>query len=137
MRSVAREVVYQYIFSKMFNNDDTDELLIGLIKSQKLNEEDKKFAINLSKVIIDNYNELLETLSEYTKHYKNRLFTTDKCALIIGLAEIKYFDDVPNVVAVDEAIKLSKKFSTERSQDFINGILGAILRGEEAKWVQK
>ena len=48
-------------------------------------------------------------------------------ALLLALAEIRYLDDVPPVVSVSEATALARKYSTERSADFVNGVLGGII----------
>ena len=50
----------------------------------------------------------------------------------MALAEIRYFDDVPDVVAVDEAVGLAKKYSTEKSVGFVNGVLAAAINGGQA-----
>ena len=47
--------------------------------------------------------------------------------MLVALAEIKYFDDIPPVVSVSEATDLARKYSTETSTDFVNGVLGGVI----------
>ena len=47
------------------------------------------------------------------------------------LAEIRYFDEIPPVVSVSEATGLAKKYSTEKSADFVNGVLSGIINKKE------
>jgi N utilization substance protein B len=54
--------------------------------------------------------------------------TVDRQALRIGLWELLYNDDVPDAVAVSEAVALVKELSTDDSPDFVNGLLGRLQR---------
>ena len=60
---------------------------------------------------------------------EKRIFPADKSLLMMAMAEMKYVDDVPDIVAIDEAVGLAKKYSTERSAGFVNGVLAAFLNG--------
>ena len=57
-----------------------------------------------------------------------RVAVIDKVILRLALAEILYFEEIPPQVSINEAIELAKKYSTDRSGKFINGILDAIYR---------
>lgn len=120
MRSDAREAVFKFIFSQLFNPDD--EGLFNVL-CKDLNEKDKKFATELLGFVLCGRDKYLKEISEKSIGYKlERLFAADKCALLIGMAELdNYTTDTP--VVVDEAVKLAAKYSTERSTDFVNGIL--------------
>ena len=121
MRSVAREIVLEYLFSRLFNQQD-EGLFAVLCKD--LNKDDKEFADKLLKSVLgseEKYAEELKTLSENFKY--ERIFAADKCAINIGMAELDNFCDTPTAVVIDEAVKLAAKFSTEKSTDFVNGIL--------------
>ena len=68
--------------------------------------------------------EILALIGEIAQGFDiNRIFPTDKCALLIGMCEMTYFPDIPKIVAIDAAVNLSMKYSTEKSGDFVNGIL--------------
>ena len=47
--------------------------------------------------------------------------------MLIALAEIRYMDDIPPVVSVSEATAIARKYSTAKSADFVNGVLGGII----------
>jgi N utilization substance protein B len=57
----------------------------------------------------------------------NRIAIMDKLILRMALCEFLYFPDIPPKVTIDEAIEVAKKFSTEKSGRFVNGILDAVL----------
>ncbi len=57
----------------------------------------------------------------------NRIAIMDKLILRLAICEFLDFDDIPPKVSIDEAIEIAKKFSTEKSGRFVNGILDAVL----------
>lgn len=74
---------------------------------------------------LDWIDELLETYShEWTL---DRMPAVDRALLRIGTWEILFNEDVPDAVAIDEAVELSKSLSTDDSPAFINGLLGRIV----------
>ena len=56
----------------------------------------------------------------------------DRNTLRIAATELKYLDDIPPRVAIDEALEIVKRFSTEKSSAFVNGILDRLLRETQA-----
>ena len=124
MRKDAREAVLILLYGDLFDAE-RDNTEIGLFfREKKLNDSDKLFADNLYRSVKEHEEFLLNAISDIAKGFKlNRIFPIDKCALLIGMCELTYFPDVPKIVAIDEAVNLSKKYSTEKSSDFVNGIL--------------
>ena len=121
MRSLARECVFKYLFSRLFNPSD-EGLFEVLIKD--LNQKDKEFATKLLNHVLDNQDKYLDVIGELSLGYSiDRIHATDKCVLLIGIAELDNFKETDIPVIVDEAVKLASTFCSERSTDFINGIL--------------
>lgn len=121
MRSLARECVFKYLFSKLFNPSD-EGLFAVLVKDLK--EEDKKFALELLDAVTAKEEFYLEKISELSIGYKlNRIHYADKCILMLGLAELDAFKSTPKPVIIDEAVNLAGKYSTENSTNFVNGVL--------------
>ena len=106
MRRNAREVVFNVLYSEMFNHLDM-ELFDSLSAQFNLTENDVSFAKTLLDNIEENKKELDGEIGDLAVNYSfDRVYPTDRCALYIGLAEIKYSSDVPFIVAIDEAIAL-------------------------------
>ena len=59
-----------------------------------------------------------------------RLTLVDKSLLRLGLYEIKYFDETPDRVALNEIIEIAKKYSDETSAKFVNGLLSQFITNE-------
>ena len=126
MRSLARECVFKYLYSKLFN--PSDEGLFDVL-TKELSSDDKSFALDLLNYVNLNQEKYLSCIEELSIGFKlSRIFNVDKCALLIGLAELDNCKDTPIPVIIDEAVKISAKYSTEKSTDFVNGILGEYVR---------
>ena len=72
--------------------------------------------------------EIDDVIQKYAKNWDlGRLVKMDKDILRIAISELLYIKDTPVKVAVDEALELSKKYSTDESASFINGILAKVI----------
>ena len=81
--------------------------------------------------VVDNQARIDELLSEYSQGWTlSRMPAVDRNVLRLGVFELLYVDDVPDAVAVSEAISLVRDLSTDESPTFVNGILGAIEKSK-------
>lgn len=129
MRSLARECAFKIIFSEQFNGKAEESLCKAIFKQQNLSNEDIKFANKLISLVEGHNSELIENIEKFTIGYsKDRIYAVDKSILLLAMAEILYVKEVPNVVSVDEAVGLVKKYSTENSAGFINGVLASFVK---------
>ena len=129
MRNSAREAALTILFAQQFNETITDSFKKSVYKKFELvKEEDLQFAKELIAVVEKNRTELIAGIEEACHHYReNRINPTDKTILLIAMAEIKYFDDIPPIVSVSEAVGLARKYSTDTSADFVNGVLSGVV----------
>lgn len=68
-------------------------------------------------------------INDHSTRWKtSRMPKVDLALMRVALGEILYSEDIPDAVAVNEAINIARKFSTDHSAKFIHGVLGAILR---------
>ena len=126
-RTLAREIVYKYLFARFFNGEDP-HLYRVLADEAKLDGEGKKFADNLLKCILEHHDELLSEIENLVVGYKlDRIYSADKCSLMLGIAELKYFD-TPKAVVIDQVVSLSGVYSTDKSVDFVNGVLAKYVK---------
>lgn len=126
MRRNAREAVFTLLYRDLFLTEKDEGFIKKIYAENSLTAEDVIFAGELYATIKNNENEIASIISTYSSGFDfSRLFLTDKCALEIGVAELKYFGDVPEIVAIDEAVSLSRKFSADKSPSFVNGVLAS------------
>lgn len=90
--------------------------------------EVKEYAIKIAQTYRDHSSEVDDVIKENAKGWDfDRLVKMDKDILRISLTELLYIKEAPMRVIVDEAVELSKKYSTEDSASFINGILAKVI----------
>ncbi len=129
MRRDAREAVYKILFAEIFNDGADDAFLKETYAEQKLSKEDAAFADELLSKIRENRSEIDAVISDKAKGYTiERIYSTDRCALTIAICEILFFNDIPSIVSIDEALSLVRKYSTEESLNFVNGILATVKK---------
>ncbi len=131
MRSQARDAVFKYLFSTLFNQGD-EGLFSVLIKDLK--DEEKEFANKLLDGANCGMDTFVQEINQLSHNYNaERIFNTDKCAIIVGMAELNAFPETPIAVVIDEAVKLAAVYSAEKGTDFVNGILAEYVK-EQIKW---
>jgi N utilization substance protein B len=82
--------------------------------------------------VVDHQVRIDELLTQYSQGWAlNRMPAVDRSALRIGVFELLWADDVPDAVAVDEAVALVRELSTDDSPGFVNGVLGAMQREKD------
>ena len=130
MRTSARECAFKIIFASQFGSEDTPSFRRKVYSAIPLDEEECSYADSLVELVRGHASELTGLLDKYSIGFsEKRIFPADKSLLMMAMAEMKYVDDVPDIVSIDEAVGLAKKYSTERSAGFVNGILAAFLNG--------
>lgn len=88
----------------------------------------KNYAIQIADFFQKNHEEVDEIIQKYAKNWDlGRLVKMDKDILRIAIVELLYIKDAPMKVVVDEALELAKKYSTEDSAAFINGVLAKFI----------
>ena len=137
-RREAREAVLCMLFDYSFQSEEKPEELLELYlnhfydkKDMSLSEElrsDNYFSKTYFGVIANlaEIDEVIEKCSE--KWSKNRISRISVSILRIAIYEIMYCSDIPTEVSINEAVELAKKFDTDDSYTFVNGVLGAATR---------
>ncbi|MBR2985326.1 MAG: transcription antitermination factor NusB [Clostridia bacterium] len=127
MRGYAREVafckIYTYIMSESFEPE------FSQFDSSKLTEEDLAFATKIVEGVIEHKEEIDGIIAELSKSFKlSRIYRLDLAILELAIFEMKYMD-TPHPVVINECVTIIKDYSTEKSVNFVNGILAQFERG--------
>jgi N utilization substance protein B len=92
-------------------------------------QEDRDFTKDLLRKSIINHNELRELIKRHSKNWEmDRIAFMDILIMQLAITEFLYFPTIPTKVSMNEYIELSKYYSTEKSRNFINGILDKTLK---------
>lgn len=124
--TLARDCAFKLVFQEMFSDDF---LLNDFFDESKASEEEEKYALEVLETIKKNKSALDERLENgLSKGLKIKdLYTLDHAILIMALAQIEFLGEDKGLV-INEAVRLAKKYSTEKSPSFINGVLSSLLR---------
>lgn len=126
-RKVAREELFKLVFESCFQ-DQSEMLFDEFNDRQDILDENKQFVKDIYSGIMENKEALLDEISNYIKGYTiDRLFKVDLSILLIACYEIKYYGSDPKI-AINEAVEMSKKYSTDKSYKFINGVLANYVK---------
>lgn len=129
-RSELREIIMKVIYQvKILNGAKMEYSVDDLIKEQL--EVENEFVNTCVLGIIEKNKEIDKLANKYLKDWTmSRLNKVDQAILSLGIYELLY-TDTPSVVAINEAIELSKKYSEEAITKMINGVLDRIYHEEE------
>ncbi|MBC8382688.1 MAG: transcription antitermination factor NusB [Candidatus Cloacimonetes bacterium] len=141
-RREAREIAVQMLYGLYFEEIPEDTSSLEQLIEKKFHEsisinevtftlEDKNFCINLVKETYQHLQEIDELIKRFLKKWSfDRITIIEKSILRLAVMEIEY-TDIPNKVAINEAIELAEDFSGQKSKKFVNGILDAIMHREK------
>lgn len=135
-RILAREYCFKIIFEYQFLLKKDEEFIAEVLEDEKLTEKDKEYIDYTSKGILEHREEIDNLIKQYLKGYTfERLFKIDVAILRIAVFELKYSkNETPENIVIDSAVELAKKYSTDNSYKFINGVLASIVgRKDDSK----
>lgn len=122
-REVALKLIFEYVFTGEEKRDLVDEYTAAF------DGDDTSYVNVVYFGVISHYDEIIEKIKESIEKFSfERLYKMDLAIIILGLYEILYMESIPYKVSVDEALNLAKKYSTEKSVKYINGVLSKFAR---------
>lgn len=128
MRRTSREYVFKLVFEYTFYGEENASTLDFFLTDADLEEEDKKFIRDCYDGVTANADRLKQRLAGKLERYTvDRLYRPDLCVLLIALYELEQ-GETPAKVVVNEAVSLAKKYGTEKSGAFVNGVLAKFVR---------
>jgi transcription antitermination factor NusB len=128
-RTRARETALQILYQVDLRGDALLDELDELLLSDEGTEESTEFARGLVTGAIEARERSDRLITEAAEHWDiSRMAVVDRNILRLAVYEIICRQDIPPKVSINEAIELGKKYSTEQSGSFINGILDRIRR---------
>jgi transcription antitermination protein NusB len=128
-RRQIREVVMQILYAHDISKEDILKIAKDLLPESILSvDKSKEFAYALIDGVMQNRKVIDERIVAHADNWElERMAIIDRNLMRIALAEMMLFDDVPPKVSINEAIEIAKKYSTDKSSRFVNGILDAAL----------
>ena len=130
-RHQSREQAFKFLFENTFEANSAEEIM----ENAEIMREEKvsKFSRNLFEGTLENLSVIDKNIDENLMGWKReRISRTALAILRLAIYEIMFEEDTPNKVVANEAVELSKEYSTKEESAYINGVLGSIIRKLEA-----
>ncbi|MDW8437514.1 MAG: transcription antitermination factor NusB [Chloroherpetonaceae bacterium] len=127
-RRQIREVVMQVLYAYELRKEDIKKVSEGLIPEEILSQpKSRDFALGLIEKVVSNLPVIDAKIKNHADNWElDRMAVIDKNLMRMAIAEMMYFPDVPPKVSINEAIEIAKRYSTDKSGRFVNGILDAV-----------
>lgn len=128
-RSKLRDVIVKSLYQVyIYKEKNIDYKVEDVIKENF--EYNDEFVLKCINGVLDNQDEISNLANKYMKDWNiDRLSKVDKAILSLGIYELKY-EDTPSIVAINEAVELSKKYSDLKVTKLINAVLDSIFKEE-------
>jgi N utilization substance protein B len=127
-RSKARKRALDVLYASEMRNRSTVDALADQAEAGPVND----YTVTLVEGVSEHRARLDEVISSYAQGWSlDRMPAVDRNVLRMATFEVLYVDDVPDAVAVSEALHLVRDLSTDESPTFVNGVLGNIVRDRE------
>lgn len=126
-RKMAREEAFILIFEKVFSKESVEDILDLANEARDLVPDDYIKTVFFG--VYEKVDELDGIISENAVGWKiERISKTALCILRLSIFEIKYMEDIPLSVSINEAVEICKKYATEADASFVNGILSTVAK---------
>lgn len=135
-RRKARDTAFKYLYANIYGKNEEEKLLSSIFTAEdtlpSLDKDETAFFEYISSGVIDNMNEIDSKIYSKLKAWnEDRIFKIDLAILRLAIFEIIYVTDekfkVPYKVAINEAVQLAKKYGSDSSNKFVNGVLKEIV----------
>ena len=132
MRRRAREIALQVLYQREFNRLEFQEVLNLFWNNFEVLKGARDFSERIIRGIEQHQEELDRIIERYSSNWKiDRMAHVDRNILRIAVYELLFCDDIPPKVAINEAIDIGKKYGSEDSGAFINGVLDRVKSEEK------
>lgn len=132
-RKISREKSMELLFSMAITKETPDEIIETFVDNYEkdINKIDLDYVRGILEGVKNHETEIDALIEKNLNNWKlDRISKVNLTILRIGVYEIKYNDEIPDRVALNEALELCKKYSDEKSVSFINGVLDKILNNK-------
>ena len=129
VRTELREHIFKIVFQLEFHNPEElpENLTLYFDSLENAADRDKEYIEQKYKAVVEKVVEIDEMIDAKSENWKTkRMNKVDLAILRLAVYEMKWDEDVPTGVAINEAVELAKKFSGEGAPAFVNGVLARL-----------
>lgn len=131
MRHIAREKAFQVTYQLDLGDGGLEFALDNILEEAELDQDAVEFCRRLASGVMENREAIDAAITSNTEGWKlERMPSVDRNILRLAVYELLYCEDVPDKVAIDEAIEFAKVYSEDKSPRFINSVLDKVLKSK-------
>ncbi|MBR2955689.1 MAG: transcription antitermination factor NusB [Clostridia bacterium] len=128
MRKIARETVFKLLFEHSFLNERNTEGVELLMLAEDFDDDDKAYIKATYDGVISSVDSLKDKVASHLENYRiERLYRPDLIVLMLATYELEA-GTAPHKVVINEAVDLAKRYGTEKSGKFVNGVLAKMIK---------
>lgn len=128
-RRKSRELALQMLFQHDMSGNDPESIILTFDDLQKVKPPVRSFAVRIFEGTVRHLEEIDQMIVQQADNWRlSRMAVVDRNIIRMSVYEFMHESDTPKLVIIDEAIEIAKKFGTQKSGQFINGILDGILK---------
>ncbi|HEY8849986.1 MAG TPA: transcription antitermination factor NusB [Thermoanaerobaculia bacterium] len=128
-RRKARELALQMLYQHDLSGNTPEAIVTTFEDLQKSKPNTREFATRIFQGTVDNLSKIDDMIAQQADNWRlSRMAVVDRNIIRMSIYEFLHEEDTPKLVIIDEAIEIAKKFGTQKSSQFINGILDGILK---------
>lgn len=128
-RRKARELALQMLYQHDVSGNAADTIISTFEDLQKSKPNTREFATKIFKGTVENIASIDEMITAQADNWRlTRMAVVDRNIIRMCVYEFLHENDTPKLVIIDEGIEIAKKYGTQKSSQFINGILDGILK---------
>lgn len=128
-RRKGREAALQLLFLHDLSGVYNERVVANFWEENPIDAETREFAQRLLTGALDHLTDIDETVGKLSAHWRlSRMAAVDRNVLRLAVFELCYCPDIPIKVSLNEAIEIAKKFGSEESGAFVNGILDQVAK---------
>lgn len=128
-RRKARELALQMLYQKDLSGNDPATVVRTFEDLEKAKPNIREFAIRVFNGTLEHLEKIDGMIVEQAENWRiERMAVVDRNIIRMSIYEFMHENDTPKLVIIDEAIEIAKRFGTQKSSQFINGILDGILK---------
>lgn len=125
----ARVFAMQLLYAMEITGATAGDALLGVLESQPLHDEQKKYGMKLVDLVQAHMDELNEEIKAASVRWEiERMAKIDRIITRVAMVELLYIPEIPMKVALSEAVQVAAKYSTDNSGSFVNGILTGFMQ---------
>lgn len=128
VRRRGRELALQMLYQHELAGTQVDTILDGMEELDEAPPASREFAVALVRGVLARRDEIDDIIKGQADNWRlDRMAAVDRNILRVALYELIYQTDTPAAVVIDEAVEIAKRFGSERSSQFVNGVLDGFV----------